>query len=73
MSERRAIPLEAVPIRLRFGEINGYSLLVRVVNGPEALIDKRISVKLTAKQLTAIEEFETTETSTGPVGSIELE
>lgn len=60
MSGRREQKVIALPLWIKFSERDGYRLVCKISEGPNALLDRRISIALTAEQLNKINEWEVT-------------
>lgn len=49
--------VRALPTRLRFSEEKGYQLRVKIVDGPQHILDKVVWVSFTGDQLNDIAEW----------------
>lgn len=58
MSGRRTLITKAKPVSIRFSEKDGYKLLVKINEGRQDLVDKTVTVILTADQLNAIADWD---------------
>lgn len=58
MAGRQVVPIKAVPSFIRFTEKNGYELVVAITSGPQNMLDRRVTIKLTHEQMVKLEEWE---------------
>jgi hypothetical protein len=73
MPGRHAMQIVAIPLRIRYSEGQGYVLTVKIVEGPQSLLDRKIAVRMTFKQLEAIENWEVALDEGEEVSRLELE
>ena len=58
MSGRREKQIKATPLAIKFSGDKGYTLECKITDGPQSLLDRIVSIQLTADQLDLITAWE---------------
>ena len=63
MAGRRTHNTIAKPETIRFNDDRGYELIIKITEGPNHLLDRRVRVKFNCQQLNAISEWDSSSLS----------